>query len=221
MRSKPVKRGYRFLHTSYLDSFVKSGNVKISTAAECRVPDGHVGGRTDPFEFSRVWDPSPGSYPVPEELWRGDPHPDRHKIAISFTPNSRLVTSADAYLFCFSLKITNVMLAKMHQMFGYNCYVPINDIYEFGRQLMIADERLRESDLVDPPAGQAVVGRVAYSSKPHEVLRYQTIGSCEKHSDFAWQKEARIIWGGLAPREPFITTAPSICPTLGRPVTFA
>jgi hypothetical protein len=202
-------RVYKFMPSKFVDDFRSRGCLKISTLAECRVPDGKTGARSDEFDGVAQYQPGQTilSGAMADAFWARLGMVNNKRFKFGFDEQTIFKFQGDGYLFCTSNRLNRVVVRRMREDFGADACVCIRDLETFANLVTDAIEALQGPMSDDGSFG--AINRVRYRRIDTTVLPSH-VDPFIKRPEYGWQWETRIFWPGAEPHVPIITEVPSV-----------
>jgi hypothetical protein len=207
-------RAFKFLESRFVPDALARGRFSIGTLAGFRTADGYDDGRADGNEGITRFRPGSGSLQG-EQLRDFLRFFDREHLTdrappITFQEDTELLADTDCYLMCFVGQLTQLMVRKMADRFGYRACLQISDLRAFCQGVTKSDERLHVPFPKQPEACWSCEP-VAYREKDSQRIDESPF---IKRAQFRWQREWRCVWPGTAPHASFLVDAPAVTPLL-------
>lgn len=139
--------------------------------------------------------------------------PFGHKI--SFQQETRIISVSDIYMFCFTLELSDNCVENMKEKFGCDACYLIKDVDRLANLITSSAQQFQVSDNDRIPAHAYRIGEVVYDLAEEKVVPYPA-SPLSKRQQFRWQREGRMLWYGVKPREPFVVEVPMATALLER-----
>jgi hypothetical protein len=207
-------RALKFLESRFVPDALALGRFSVGTLAGFRTADGYDDGRADGNEGVTRF--RPGAGPLQGDQLRDVLRFfDREHLAdqapsITFQEDTELLIDTDGYLMCFVGQLTQLMVGKMADQFGYDACLQISDLRAFCQGVTESNERLHVPFRKQPEACWSC-GPVAYRERDNQRIDESPF---IKRPQFRWQCEWRCVWPGTAPHTSFLVDAPTVTPLL-------
>lgn len=209
-------QAFKFVPSSLIDGILERGSFRIGTSASFRPADGFEDGRADPREVSSAWRPGLKTMAA-RDFQRALGWPVNAPLGhmVSFQEQTRMISCADIYIFCFTLKLSQDCIENMRSKFECDACYRIKDVDRLAELMTAASPRFHISDNDLIPANACCIGDVVYNL-PEDSTMPQQVSPLSKRPQFQWQCEGRMLWSGVAPREPFVVEIPEATSLLER-----
>lgn len=207
---KPPKRLYKFINSKYLADLMRFGRIRIGSTAEYREDDGQIGGRSDPFDTTSVFQPGESTIALPEQhfLRRQLGFRAGLDVTLRFGADTKITFMPSVLAFCCSYRISDGQVRRMRRLFDCDTYFIIDEPLAFAHAI---------SAHYDMASRELLGGYITYQN--YSVLERREGGEPDpfrKEAQFAWQREYRFVWKGKAP-EGVLLDVPAIVPHIRLP----